>query len=263
MGRRLTYIFIGIVGLALYALVIWLSVWWEGWITGYRDSIRDGLLFFTAPVAFLIALWRAYIADRQTRISQETLSNTRYQEISEALVSQDRLLRRETIQHLEQLTLTDSTLRPKVIVRLCTFIRQPPDADSSDGELRADVDAAISALLRIRKKEKRTHLHLDLTGAKLRYADLSGKDISDIVFNDADLSDASLFAANLRGADLRGVDISNAAFAYPGGQAPAKGLTQAQIDLAFWEAGKAPYLEGVTDYDYLDEQLVAKGRGDD
>ena len=98
----------------------------------------------------------------------------------------------------------------------------------------------------------------NLSSAQLRCANLSGvdfrrADLSNGKFWGADLSKAILRQANLSGADLCGADARSARY-----EAPVRGLTQAQLDVARADPNNPPKLQGVLDAE-TGEQLVWRG----
>ena len=102
----------------------------------------------------------------------------------------------------------------------------------------------------------------NLSSAQLRCANLSGvnfrrADLSNGKFWGADLSKAILRHANLSGADLCGADARS-----PIDKIPARGLTQAQLNLARADPNNPPKLQGVLDAE-TGEQLVWRGAASD
>ena len=103
-----------------------------------------------------------------------------------------------------------------------------------------------------------------LTGADLSFARLRITNLSGARLRGANLSEADFWGANLCGTILRNANISGADFcgirsrssAY---RAPARGLTQAQLDEASAYTDNPPYLEGVLDAE-TGEQLVWRGK---
>ena len=96
----------------------------------------------------------------------------------------------------------------------------------------------------------------------LSYAFLLRTNLANTRFRFADFSNANFAGANLIGADLEGANLTGASFSRRGRRSnprtPAKGLTQAQLDVARSDPGNPPYLEGVLDAE-TGEQLVWRG----
>ena len=100
---------------------------------------------------------------------------------------------------------------------------------------------------------------VDLSGARLRNATLSGArlrraNLSNAKLWSASLRGASLENANLSGTDFCGMDANSQEFG-----APARGLTQAQLDVARADPRMPPKLDGILDAE-TGEPLVWRGR---
>ncbi len=155
-------------------------------------------------------------------------------------------------------------------------------------QLREDVREVIALIAKRnsiqRQTERRFNFNLDfsrasLPGADFRAAKLTGAeffltDLSWATFANADLSGASLRGAQLTGVKLTGTELSRTLFASPfeseedsywksfhgtiedpddpdylDYQDSAKGLVQAQLNSAWTEPNKPPYLTGIQDAD--------------
>ena len=88
--------------------------------------------------------------------------------------------------------------------------------------------------------------HSILRKAILHSAELQSSILSNVTLDGADLSDAHLYDAELDGATLYGTSLSNTDFSYAA-QAPAKGLTQRQLNHARSRVHCPPRLEEVCD----------------
>ena len=95
--------------------------------------------------------------------------------------------------------------------------------------------------------------HANLSGATFLRADLSRARLDRADLTSAEFLDANLTGANLAEANLSGVQFSS------GGQQPAKGLTQSQLDQAQAAPDNPPSLINALDAD-TGEQLVWRGK---
>ena len=110
-----------------------------------------------------------------------------------------------------------------------------------------------------------------LVSADLTAADLTPSDLSWTILTEADLTDAELFHAKMDDADLTAANLSGTRFALRPHLPPSRphlpysneaiGLTQKQLDHAFADPDKPPWLEGMTDPE-TGEQLVPPSNGD-
>ena len=96
----------------------------------------------------------------------------------------------------------DSVIKPKVILLLLTIIGCSFTAIAFD-----EADIKELEALNVCKG-------CDLSGAKLRRANLTRADLSEANLKGADMRYADLSRANLKGADLSGVDLSRAILRY-------------------------------------------------
>ena len=183
--------------------------------------------------ALRLALWRSWVAERQTRISQQGLLQDRYQRGVDLLWNRLMSARLAGIYTLQQLAQEHpDQYHVPVIQQFCGFARDSTkyqameleptyrDITSTDDEnwnenpqrLREDVQAVLNVIGYRNKKmkslEKRNGFTVDLLGADLRGANLDGADLSDANLSDAKLSRARLTRANLATANMQKTDLS-------------------------------------------------------
>ena len=216
------------------------------------ETLRNVGLLIGGALAFVFALWRGWVAERQAETAQKSLLNERYERGAEMLGSDVLEVRLAGIYALQQLAAEEPWQYHVKVVRLfCAFVvhaskdtdaaaYQETSRDVADHEvvwagpdsnlpLRTDIQAAMDAICRRRKEtvvmERYAVLRLGLTGARLNgirllgadlsYAILTGTDLSGAYLTEANLSNAWLDGANLSGADLMGADLSAAVFVRP------------------------------------------------
>ena len=188
----------------------------------------------------------------------------------------------------------------QIMKLFCALVRRPPrDPEIEPGMPyaslpRQDVQAIMAAIAARsesgRALEREAGFALDLSGSHLSWvnlqnARLNGANLSGAVFHYANLSGARLVQANLTGrvgltgtnlsnAQLSGADLSNTTFhrtelsgtdfyGVDGGDDeywPAKGLTQAMLDLATADSNNPPKLGGVVLDAETGEPLVWRGQ---
>ena len=229
----------------------WLSwcYWWDcscrEWLVTGSDCRESGSttlrnLGFVAGglLAIGFGIWRGVVASRQAKTSQRGLLNERYQKGAEMLGSDVLAVRLGGIYEL-QLLVEDypKQYHVQVMRLLSAFVRHPTkdeeDAarmptfrDPSIKGVRQDVLTAMWVIAGrsnagIELEEKANNFHLYLHGADLSYANLTG----------ANLTGAVLFNVNLTGTIL----------------IKAKGLTQAQLEIACADPANPPRLDGLCD----------------
>ena len=202
-------------------------------------TVRNLGLIIAAIFALLLALWRGFVANRQSKTAQRGLLNERYQKGAEMLGDKVLSVRLGGIYALENLAREHAEDYHIQIVKLfCTFVRKPPEPkdentrDKKDNDaksdtpkmaypkIREDVQAIMTALGRRNKKQREIEKEieeqeiskkpiLDLFGAKLSGAELNKANLSGALLNDADLSGAWLVNADLSDAWLQHTDLSS------------------------------------------------------
>ena len=251
---------IAVLGVAIYLT-------YRYWEELLEDAgLARNLIFVVAALIGLpLAIWRSFVADRQSKTAQQqsetaqrSLLNERYQKGTEMLGSEVRSVRLGGIYALERLAREHAEGYHILIIKLfCAFVRQSEsDTQEKHPKIREDVQAIMTALGRrdgkqreIEKQEikisKEPILNLagaKLPGAVLERADLSravldeSTDLSGAMLEGADLSLAELNGASLSGAKLDGTDLSG-----------VTGLTQAQLDEAVADPDNPPDLTDAKD----------------
>ncbi len=220
---------------------ILLSVGFWGWLhptapttVSNSETLRNVGLLIGGVLAFVFAVWRGWVAERQASaaqrqadIAQQSLLNERYERGAEMLgsvVLSVRLagiyaLRRLAEEHPEQYHI-------QIMELLCAFARNPAgsqegqnvkDVSPNQSSLREDVQAVMTAIGGRgevgRALEKRAKFTLDLHGADLRDQNLHNLNLSESQLSYAKLSDAYMFRTNLSDAQLFKADLSGAKLA--------------------------------------------------
>ena len=196
-------------------------------------SLRNLALLLAGVITLPLALWRSWVAERQTRISQQGLLEDMYQRGFEMLYNPLQSARVGGIHTLQRLAQKHSKqYHILVMERFCDFARNPTpdtiielepthrDIPSSDNverndhspRLREDVQAALKVIgyrsKEMRALEKRDGFRVDLSGADLRGANLDGANLSGANLAEVKLSRARLIRANLSGAVMWHADLS-------------------------------------------------------
>ena len=274
------------------AVFILLSVVFWDWLNAGESgstTIRNIGLVIAGLVALPLAVWRSLVAERQAGAAQrqadaaqQSLLNERYQRGAEMLGNEVLSVRIGGVYALQRLAEEHPEQYHIQIIRLfCSFVRHPTKdegikARSGTEEaprLREDVQAVMAAIgsrqMRQLELEWDANFKLDL-----RYADLSSLWLEDANLSEAKLWDVNLcgampFRANLSGAELWYANLSRAAlddtnlsgteFSTGYGEAPATGLTQAQLNVARTDPDNPPKLDGVVDAE-TGELLVWRGK---
>ena len=270
------------------------------------ETLRNVGLLVGGALAFVFALWRVLVAERQSgtaqrqaNTAQQSLLHERYDRGAQMLGSSVLTVRLGGIYILARLASEHPAQYHVDVTRLfCVFVRlrengngvscHPETDDEQDQQmptLRADIQDVMQAIgsrsgagihfeqaegfklylrdanvsyLQVQdanfSKAWLTNANLshavmpraNLSYARLRRANLSGTqlrnaDLSEATLWGANLSGTILQNANLSGTDLCGVDARNIY------NAPANGLTQAQLDTACAAPDNPPKLEGVRD----------------
>ncbi len=246
---------------------LWSLDYW-GWNESkeIRSEIwRNILLSFAAITALVIGTWRAMTASRQAditndqaRIAERGHFTERFTKAAEMLGEPVLAVRTGSIYALWQLV-TESPNQHIVAVleTLCAFARFPtndaninPPGDIPEAalpHLRKDVQIILDLIFNVKSRYRALlpngyEIHLDgailvnakiengsFFGASLRGADLSGASVKGTSLKGVDFSFANLKGADLTNCNLAGAVLQN-----------AKGLTQAQLDVALVEEGGSP-----------------------
>jgi uncharacterized protein YjbI with pentapeptide repeats len=185
-----------------------------------RDAARGRLLTLGAG---LLAAGALVFTARNFILSREGQVTDRYTKAIEQLGSDKGLdVRIGGIYALERVARDSAKDHPAVMEVLTAFIREhsreqwrPQDSGGREQEprTRPDVHAAVTVVGR--RDAKRDIEPINLNGAYLFHADLTGADLTDARLRDAKLVRAYLAGAKLSGArlghaDLSGADLTNA-----------------------------------------------------
>lgn len=221
--------------MGILAVGIWVSVRHWGDLSSNGESlsatIRNVALVLGGIVAFVLSIWRSFIADRQadtarrqTEIAQGGLWNERYQKGAEMLGSDVLSVRLGGIYALNRLAKENPSEYHVPIMQLfCAFVRNP-SGKPAEKELRRQRKGAISPPLRediqevmiligrrsedgIKEEEKAEDFELDLSGADLRRLRLLDGNFRDVNLRGAFLMHASLMNVDLRGAKCSRVGL--------------------------------------------------------
>lgn len=282
--------------LLLAAFIVISIVFWE-WLQTDHAGVESGsttirnLSFVVAGlIALPLAIWRSFVSQRQADAAhqqadtaQRELLNERYKQGAEMLGHDVLAVRIGGIFALERLAREHPEQYYIQIMRLfCAFVRHPTTDSSSATAasqstsspwLRDDVQAVVLAITTLHTKnlqlERDAGLTPNLRDADLSAANLHGADFSHFFLpkanlkrthlHEANLSHACLASANLTGVLLHDANVSGTDFAWPGGEFPAKGLTQEQLDKACADPSNPPNLVGVVDAE-TGNPLVWRGR---
>src|SRR5580658_4423850 len=174
------------------------------------DNARDRLLTFGAGLfaaGALIFTARNFTVSRRTlELTEQGQVTDRYTKAIEQLGSDKLDVRIGGIYALERVARDSARDLPTVMEVLTAFIREhshepwpPPDSSGREPERSTRPDVQAAATVVGRRDAERDIRHIDLTGADLTRANLTGA-----LLRDTDLTRAILFAADLPAADLTG-----------------------------------------------------------
>lgn len=214
---------------------IWILTSYWDWLRNEPDGLESGSstvrnlgIVIGGVAAAGLAYWRSRVAERQADTAQQSLLNERYQQGAEMLGSKVLSVRLGGIYALERLATEDPEHYHVQIMQLfCAFVRHPATSEEveagKEGEsnqslaslpIREDVHAVIKAIsvrrARQLKAERDAQFQLDLVGANLPEAWLSGADLSGALLDGANLHRARLSRANLCNALLNDANLSRA-----------------------------------------------------
>ena len=194
-----------------------------GWLNGGESAsttIRNIALVAAGPIALLLAIWRAVVAERQATTAQQGLLNERYQKGAEMLGSKVLSVRLGGIYALQRLAEEWPDQYHIQIMRLfCPFVRLPTrDQSLESGQaviepgtllgIRQDVEAVMQMI----GSRAKSRITLERTADfKL---DLRGADLPTAQFLDADLSNAMFHNSNLSGANFANTDLTDSFLSY-------------------------------------------------
>jgi len=180
------------------------------------DNARDRLLTFGAGLfaaGALIFTARNFTVSRRTlELTEQGQVTDRYTKAIEQLGSDKLDVRIGGIYALERVARDSARDLPTVMEVLTAFIREhshepwpPPDSSGREPERSTRPDVQAAATVVGRRDAERDIRHIDLTGADLTRANLTGA-----LLRGTDLTRAILFAADLGTANLTGADLARA-----------------------------------------------------
>ena len=269
MSRFFLSGWICVVILCLVAGVVVPTVYWDLLRQGSPDPVSNSEAVRTVAfvvgggLAFVFALWRALLAQRQAEIADRTLLDERYERGITALGSENLAVRLGGIYALQKFAQEHPSLyHIQVMKSFCAFVRHPIQDGSSlvteyahlepIRRLREDIQAIVTIIgnrsdecVRIEQREAYVldlsraflqHLWLErgnLASAKLGRADLTnayllGTDLSKCELDYAQVSGATLAFGDLSGARLYYSNLSSAKLA----QANLSDAVLVQVNLA-------------------------------
>ena len=229
---------------------------------------------------------------KQAGISHQSLLSERFQKGAEMLGSNTISVRLGGIYALKRIARDDPDIYHVQVMELfCAFVLNPtkseavgdqPRAEEGHLQLTSEVQAVMTGIGNRTEEglalEQSARLRMELPGASLRGVGLFGANLSYVWFQNADLSYAylcvanrsfanflganleyaNLVGANLSHANLIGANLSGAKF-IDQGRRPVKGLTQAQLDMAYADPANPSKLQGVVEAE-TDEPVVSRGK---
>ena len=222
----------GIAGLLVLAVGIGVTVWQWSWLHGTDPSatasttLRNMGLLIGGGIAAVFAIWRGWVAERQSmtaqrqaEIADRNLLNERYQRGAAMLGDEVLSVRMAGIYALHRLAEEYPDQHHIQIMQLfCSFVTNPPkpgeprelpsgQAANAEQATGQDVRAAMYALGKRgevgKALEEEAEVRLDLRSASLVGCDLSEMDFSNALLGGADLTVAYLVNCKLHRADLR------------------------------------------------------------
>ena len=282
LRRRPDGFWVAVIILAVLAVGVVLSWKYWDWLrageTG-STTIRNIGLLVGAFIAMVLAVWRSLVAGRQAATAERGLLNDRFQKGAEMLGSEVLAVRIGGIYGLIHLAGEHPQQYHVQVMRLfCSYARDTSPSGILNEDAKAVMDAIGARRERHLRLERDAEYWLNLSGAKLQNANLQGTNLSSLdlptvqdgvwpnrtftdlsgahfydanlelaILKNADLSGAYLFGANLSGVDFAGTNLSGAMLSINNGSAPAKGLTQSQLDRARADPNNPPQLDSVVD----------------
>ena len=247
--KKAAVVFTVVVSAAVLAAIVWQWGWLSGGEFGNtpNETLRNLGLVIAGVIAFPIAIWRAVVADRQSRAAQEQANSAnehsetaqqgllydRYQRGASMLGDEKLAVRLAGIYALQRLAGEDREQYDEQIMRLfCAFIRNHSEDEKVyrerlinrppiDAITAEDVKATLAALRdRCRIGEgvlSPLSFTIDFSGAVLGGCNLSNMDLSKANLYRAkldfcNLSHSVFNSSNLDGSSLCGADLSGSIF---------------------------------------------------
>ncbi len=192
------------------------------------ENWRNLVLIVAAVVAFPLAVWRSWLAHKQTRISEGGQNIDRYQKGAGLLGDKRLSVRQAGILGLRDLALNDpANLRSVVLDLLATFVKDRSSESRAEHDSTqkaseeepqvgppapADSVAAVRAISGIlgtpRPKAKQKIAGVDLHGVYLTDANLTDANLTNANLTNANLTNANLTDANLTNANLTDANLT-------------------------------------------------------
>ena len=201
-----------------------------------RDDLTHLATWVTAVASLCVAIaafYQAVSTGKQVEALQQQTLISHFSSNAEMLGSEEVAVRIGAIQALAHLAEVQPELFHLRVMRLlCAFIREPVPMESKPRDLRADVQAAVDAVIYRSKRGRRfeeqsrrryTDRHragpeplappiIDLSGSDLRWGELYRAELKHAVLDGANLSHASGNGAVFSGASFVGTVAQRATF---------------------------------------------------
>lgn len=251
-----------------FSIVCWL---WKmhGGMPMPNVDLRDLVLAFFTPIGIGLAVWRSMVASQQIKIghqrieiSQQGLTQDRYQAAADMLASKSMAARvggvhamqkiaEENIEnyHIQVMNVFLALIRhPRK--KVANEIHDPKKSPSHFDNIGPAPDDVIKALVIIimrddrqkaqekKHKKKEPWWHINLRGAYLARIRLNGTNLSNFDLSKANLAHAQLEKANLTGVKLHRTNLSETNLTN------AIGITQTELNEAHYYIGFKPKLKG-------------------
>ena len=211
------------------------TVFFWGWLhpkdsqtASNSETVRNLGLLIGGVLAFVFALWRGWVAERQAATAERGLLNERYQKGVEALASTNLSERLGAVHELQRLADEHpEQYHVPIMRRFCDIVCNPivygavepgsgleGDVPNVEMSARKDVQAIIEAIgTRNDDKialERQANYRLNLRDADLRGHYLHNLNLSGSLLTSAKLSNSYFFGTNVSGASLYLADLSGA-----------------------------------------------------
>lgn len=227
------------------------------------SRFRDIFLLLGAAVAVPAVVWRTHIAQSQAFTAHFERLNTTFREGITMLGHQNTSVQmRGVYEMLRVMEEHPDMFHVGMMRHFCALLRDKNSyGPEPQGDLSADSPLSTAALAALEIIASRSARQLLFEQAANYAPDLSKVSFSGLELDKANLSncvlrEAIFCGAQLAGADFTNSDISGADFSR-GGEMPAAGLTQSQLELAYADPNCPPLLDGVKSEE-TGEKLVWK-----
>ena len=205
------------------------------------EDWRNLVLSIGAPLALILAVWRARVASRQTNLAEQAANMDRFQKGSQML-GDDRLSVRQAgviiLHDLAKSQIAKFPKRKEGLALMCAEVLEKfvidrgnekgeVNTEEANGEdkphsITPDAQSALTNLIQIRNKlgsdvelaganlSEAELNRANLKKAKLMGAKLMGANLNRANLNEGELNGANLNGAELMGAELMGVELNRA-----------------------------------------------------